>query len=413
MRYIYDIFYDNKEDAQEEYERRFNFEGTLKTDLSYKYIDSTLETIPYFVYNAATAKLVDIIRKNDTNLIHLVNSLSDTARKEFYLQLVTSEIINSATCEESEIDCEDINEVARDLIYSNKKIESPFKDVIGNYYSLIYNTNFEDINVPKNIEDFRTIYDEMLSSFINRRNSPDGKLFRATETYVKLRGENKSVVNIGGGNEEEIISDLNIVLDFMKEEDVPLIIKAVIVLHHIVCIRPFYDGNQRLARYIASALLREDYSFATSLSLGRGTLYLLKDFYELSGRTLSSANMGELNSFVDIQLLAIIKGQDYLLDYIKYRIDKIQNFKENLADNKLLNSTFKKEVLNIMAQNHYFDDLNIGFCKEKLVDEITTKISKTDMEKELDELVKDEVLYIVENDPTIYRINVKYLGEAE
>lgn len=413
MKYIFDVFYDSAEKADIEYDHRFNLDSTIKSGLSFSFIDNPGRALPYFVYNGFTTKLMDDVRLNDGILISIVESLPKISKKEFFLNLVVSEITNSAACEEITLDSVAIYNSAREIIDSQSYNGDEYDDMIKGYYSIISMKDFSDLKIPTSAAEVREIYDDILAPFIKKRNAPDGKYFRTNDTYVKTKGyENKPVVNIGTSGEENIIDEIEYILGFSEDDNMPLLLRVIIMMYHLIIIRPFYDGNQRLARYIASLKLREGYSCGTCLSLGRGTFAILNDFYERSNITLSKVNMGELNSFVDNQLTAILMGQKTLINYIKNRKSIIREAMKFFEKNEHINSDIKLEIMKLMVENHCFNEYNQGFLKERILDEIKMDASDDEISLAFKELIEDRLI-IEFDDVEAYKIDFNYFKEMD
>lgn len=320
------VYYSNKKEYENEYNRRINSESVKKYDL-------LINGYPLFVlYTPEILNLISSIYEKRTLLNDVILETPKNALNQYELLILCDELKAS-----NEI--EGINTTRKDLektleyIHSKKQISSKRtneKRIFGLLNKYVKLVNDENIEL-KNSKDVRDLYFELLEEEIkysDSNNLPDGKIFRKDKVYVMKGGT--SVVHEGVYPEVKIIEYMDKALELLNSEEVPLV--NIALFHYLFgYIHPFYDGNGRLNRFISSAALSKALNLPLAgIKLSQVINDNKKSYYKSFEETNDELNRGDATTFVIKFLKTIDKEIDDLIEAI---IDKRDLFNYHL--NKL------------------------------------------------------------------------------
>ncbi|WP_311481021.1 Fic family protein [uncultured Anaerococcus sp.] len=350
MEYLYKIYYKNKDKYESVYKSRINNEVVEKISLPYK-IKKTIPISLYFLPSIKTMSMVETIKKNDQILMVLAEGFKEEYKEYLFIDLIANDLEASNLLE-------GIDSNKDEIIYSTKKIleeKKPNNKRFGrtlNSYRLLLDNK---LNPPKTNEDIRIIYDNITSGEIEKENLPDGKFYRKGPVYIQKAGSVSGEVIHQGVDGEDVISyNMERMMDFMAESNLPSLIKIAISHYYFAYTHPFYDGNGRVGRFLSAIYLKKDYSYLTALSLSKGSLIERTTYYKAFEKTNDPISKGEVNFFVDSFLELIIKGQENILEYFNKATENvIEDFKK--FENKLKDmDDFDLNLVDIFLMNKYF-----------------------------------------------------------
>lgn len=408
MRYLNKLYYENKNIYENTYAGRFGFEETLRTGLFIKPFghDTTLEL--YFVFNKDTAKWMDQIRKNDDILRRLEEDLPGIAKNSFLIDIISSELKSSNDLEGVESSKEELVETTRSHLLSKGTREGRFASM-ANSYVLLYQDGA--LSCPEDLEDVRTIYDRITSGEIDKRDLPDGDLFRKSHVYVKKRGAvDGEIIHEGVYGERRIQDHLVKWLSFLKNEDLSLLVRVAIGHYYFGYIHPFYDGNGRAGRFISSMYLRKEFNYLTAMSLARGSWIKRTKYYKAFQIANAAISKGEMNYFIDEFLKILIAGQEDIIDSLGGKIGQLKEADEWIQNEEKINTKLKKAILYVLAQNYYFDG-NSGLKREDIIGYTQGLANPYRIKMELGELNKEGFIDLVKKRPLVYVLGQSFIGK--
>ncbi|WP_311480981.1 Fic family protein [uncultured Anaerococcus sp.] len=350
MEYLYKIYYKYKDQYESVYKSRINNEVVEKIALPYK-IKQKIPISLYFLPSIKTMALVEAIKKNDQILMVLAEGFKEKYKEYLFIDLIANDLEASNLLEGIESNKDEIIYSTKKILEEKKPNDKRFGKTLNSYRLLLDNK----LNPPKTNEDIRKIYDNITSGEIEKENLPDGKFHRKGPVYIQKAGSvSGQVIHQGVSGEDEIGYNMECMIDFMAEPDLPSLIKIAISHYYFAYTHPFYDGNGRVGRFLSAIYLKKDYSYLTALSLSKGSLIERTTYYKAFDKTNDPISKGEVNFFVDSFLELIIKGQENIFEYFnKVTENLIEHFKK--IENKLeAMDDLDLNLVDIFLMNKYF-----------------------------------------------------------
>lgn len=411
MQYYYKFYYQNRNQADAEYDKRLNAPSVIVLPLEIQPMDQT-ELFPlYYIPTNRMLEETSRIYKNNNLINEIANGeLPQVASSCFIRESLIDEMQNTN-------DLEGVRSTHKELDLGLAAAEEKdnqsvrFKGMAKSYLKLLLEDDI-NINIP---EDIRRIYDELTADEMQLSDMPDGKVFRKGPVAVnKLSGTGK-IIHEGVLPETKIYSLLERAIQTLKDQSIPVFIRIAVFHYYFGYIHPFYDGNGRTSRFISNYLISKEIGKFSAISLSRGCNRYRTDYANLFEYTNNAINKGELNCFIEGFLDLMIKGQEIvLLDLNEKRVLLTK------ADAVIHNSEFLKQLdsfasglVFLLAQNYLFAD-DKGFSVSEIV-KIYKESKKTLPEYRmrilLKELVENGFLIAQGKKPAQYHLSKKILSE--
>jgi len=385
MKYLYKLFhqYDNTE-FQKMYKQRLAADSLVRINLNIKPINQSNIFELYYLPTNYIVDLVTNIYSLSGDLNFIFNQLPSVAKNQFIMECLTEELFNTNELEGVRSSRAEIAESIKNVQLS-KKDKKRFKSMIKSYFSLIN----DKLSLPEFPVDIRKIYDEITSGEIDESEQPDGEVFRKDITHILAKSGSGSVIHRGLHPEDEIIKEIEKLLKFMNEANIPHIIKVAIGHYYFGFIHPFYDGNGRTSRFISSLYLSETLGKIPALSLSRGCNKLKNKYLDAFEKTNSVTNRGEMNFFIDSFLEIIYATLSDMKAELKEKVELLNNAVKKLDSDSRLNNKNDYDFMFILAQNHFFQ-INEGVTIKDLAREMD--LSEATVRKIRDILLRESLI---------------------
>jgi len=364
LRYIYKLYHEQSlSKFNEIFQQRFHFDSTVHLGLNIKPLSQPHTYELYYVPTNEMLKMVSKIHVVSDAFHHTFNKLPTVAQNQFINECLVEELYHTNQLEGIRSTREEIAKSTKELKL-NRKAKTRFDSMIKSYMSLLGN----EIELPKKPEDLRKIYDDITDGEIDPEELPDGEVFRKDATYVLKKSGTGKIIHQGVTPEREILEFAKQLLTFMNDPDeTPPLIKVAVGQYYFGYIHPFYDGNGRTSRFISSLYLTKTLGDISSLSLSRGCNKYKHKYLEAFDFTNSIKTRGEMNFFIETFLAIILEALVEMNAELKEKSELL-----GIAANKLKNEPklvgredFYRDVLFILAQNHFFDS-NSGLTIKEL-----------------------------------------------
>lgn len=219
--------------------------------------------------------------------------------QEFYYKQLMFEELRSTN------EIEGVNSTKEELVAaSTSKDRLSRFYFITNKYQKLLKDGAETFN---DLKDFRKVYDQLMTNEISEDKFPDGELFRKKEVFVFKGDGSTKPVHSPFKEEKDIIKHLNLLIKFMNSDEIPLIIKIAISHYYFEYIHPFYDGNGRMGRYIASSMLY-DVDPLVSMKLSSVIKNNVKRYLSSFADMTNGYNRGDATLFVNFFMDMVLEA---------------------------------------------------------------------------------------------------------
>lgn len=343
------LYYKYK-NIDEEYEKRIKNNSTIVTDLMI-YSEYKKKYIPlFFCFLPKHFKLQENIYIKSKEIEMAFQKLTSLMSSYTINKLFVNEILYTNKVEGIYS--------SKKAIYSelqNKRNNKEEKLVgIVRKYENILKSNEEKL---ENLTDFRKIYDNLFVDFLDIDNYKlDGEIFR--KDAVNIKNNTMEIIHHGISGEDNIKQEMEKIIKFLNNDDIPSLIKISIIHFFIEYIHPFYDGNGRFGRYLLSINLAKYLEKYTALSISFIIAQNKMKYYKSFKQVENKYNLGEVTFFVENILENIIEGQNSILDLINetnFKVDQMNKiFKEIEKENKNLKN-IEITILYIYIQDYLFN----------------------------------------------------------
>lgn len=148
-------------------------------------------------------------------------------------------------------------------------------------------------------QDIRNLYDDFLSAEIRQddaANLPDGKIFR--QHSVDIVAATQKTIHRGLYPEAAIIEAMDKALSVLNDTTIPVFARIAVFHYFFGYIHPFYDGNGRMARFIAAYLFAKVLHPIVALHLSILIKKHRKQYYQLFSQADAEINCGDLTPFI-------------------------------------------------------------------------------------------------------------------
>ena len=403
MRHLYKVFNEqDKSTFEKQFAARSTFDSAVHFDLDIKPINQPEAFDLFYIPTNKMLQQMSTVQKLTRLLNHTHDKLPSVARHQFLLECLVEELYNTNELEGVRSTKKEIARSVREA-QSNKKSNSRFNSMSHLYLRLVNG----EISLPKVPADVRTIYDDITKGEIDSKELPDGETFRKDTTFIYKKSGSGKVIHRGVHPESNIKKALEKLIHFMDEnEEVPLIIKAIVGHFFFGYVHPFYDGNGRTSRFISSMYMSTELGKVSAMSLSRGCNKYSKKYLEAFENTNSFKSKGEMNHFIETLMEIIIDALQEMNTELKEKYELLTKAKNKIRQDSQLPNDKHREIMFIIAQNYFFD-YSDGITVKELAHE--TEQSKVTVRKILNELMALDLLKQTGKRPAFYTIDCSYI----
>lgn len=311
------------EEVSAEYQRRLKTPNTWVTELHPLLSDTNgiqTDKFPiFFTFTNIMMSRIQKITKNSRRIQKLITDLPGVAGKKYTNEVLTNEIFFTNEIEGVKTNKDEIKTVIQNQIEKkspNKKVR--LASTVRMYLDIL---NQKIIKIHE-LKDIRNLYNDLLEGEISKNDLLDGELFRNIDHNVWV-GTASKVVHTPPKNEKIISEKLIELINFMNDDTILEIPKAIISHFMFENTHPFYDGNGRTGRYLLSEYLASKIDPYTGLIISTSIHNEQLKYYKMFKEAERQDNFADLTVFIEDFLKIIAEGQN---DVITNLNDKKERF---------------------------------------------------------------------------------------
>lgn len=328
------LFHINENECNQVYLKRFNGEFTNRLNIMLK---NGYEC--FYLLNNEMLSLIDQIYSINTWLekIMISDLLPHIAKKYLIMSSMVEEIKSSNQLEGIYSTRKELKDI---MVHHTPKKYKRFYGMVNKYEKL----SSESFALLNSVSDIRRLYDEILLKDIlneDEKDMPDGVIFR--KGPVEIQSSSK-IIHKGIEGEDRIIDMLEKALRILNDESINFLIRIAIFHYLFEYIHPFYNGNGRMGRFLASGYLSKNVNILCALQFSIACIHNNKQYYDAFTMTNDIRNKGDLTVFIINFLEIYLSG----LQELKSRI-------ENLVE--IYNYTLQK--INIYVDSKYMEFVSL------------------------------------------------------
>ena len=320
---LYKIFHTNRKAHYEEYLARFGSPSAVHLPISIRQFNHDNEFQAFFYYSNDLAMLMQNIYTLFHDFNNTLHSISNIVEQQFALSSLVEEVHSTSSIE----GIHSTHKELKDILDGNSG-NSHFSAIIKKY-DLLISGNYQQFTTCEQVRDF---YDEFAHSNAiaeNPANKLDGLLFR--KEAVDIHSPSGKIIHRGITPEDKLISYLSEALNFLNDDNHPVLVRIAVFHYLFAYIHPFYDGNGRTARFISSAYIAKHLHPLIALRLAVTIKLRKSSYYSMLKNTDAEINCGDLTPFISSFLQFIA---DTILDVnhkLQRKIIQLQLFRQHIS----------------------------------------------------------------------------------
>lgn len=362
------LYYKDLEKYRTEYEKRINSYGTVKLPFNIKIFNYSEEYSAFYVNHSDLDLLHDQIIKQSRLIQSIMDKLPNIAISQYIKAKLVDELLSTNEIEgvhSTKAEMETVIEIVVKKDNPKKKIRH--LSLMKTYFNLFS----EKATTIEKIEQIREKYDNLIHEELKDDDKPDGQLFR--KGPVDVVTATGKIIHRGLYPENVIQTHLMKLLDYLNNENSPMLYKIAISHYYFGYIHPFYDGNGRISRYISSMYLMNELDKLTAFTLSYSTNKSKQLYYDAFNVSNDIKNKGELTYFCEVFFRIVHNAQSDIIQDLSQKNEKMNKLSamirsfENLTDQE-------RNIIFVIGQHFIFGIKGTGISKKEL--EITLDVSE-------------------------------------
>lgn len=390
------LYHMNEVECNNLYKKRFESESSRKLGIKLHDMEC------FYIVNEEILNLI-------TKILDINNWVENALNDKFLPSSAEQYVILSSLVEEirSSNKIEGIYSTRKEIqeIVTDKEEPKHFKRFYGmvNKYQRIMKHEFQDVTTSS---DIRNLYDEILLKDVieeDKNDAPDGVIFRSQEVSIS---SGTKTIHQGVNDEKKIIEMMDRALQILNNDSINFLIRIPVFYYLFEYIHPFYNGNGRMGRFLASGYLSKNLNILCAFQLSIACLHNRKQYYDAFKLTNDIRNKGDLTVFI-INFLEI-----YLLG--------LQELKRTIIDTSTQYRSLKQKLDNHIDEqytafaNILLEVTIFGFEKFTMSDlKVITSHAVPTIKNMINNINKDHEIILIDkkNRPFEYSINVDLVSE--
>lgn len=373
----------NKGDTTQEYLKRYDGFGTIKTQLFPHLIKRNEFASNQFELFSVPLNDIQLltqnIHNNSKHILELAEQLPGVARQQFYNEQLYKAVISTDEIEGIRTTRKEVS-IAHKSLFQKTKENIRLQSTVR-LYNDIRENNLLTID---NLETIRSIYEQLTEGEIDDEDILDGELFRNNTVSVIDSNTNK-VEHIPPSTEQQISTMLRSWIRFINDHSVPVLIKSFLAHYFFENIHPFYDGNGRTGRYILARYLARKLDLYSALVMSQQINQEKKKYYEAFKITGDVDNKAEGTFFVLSMMEILQRGQQEIITILQEKNTILEDYSLYLEQAHY--SELQRGILFLLLQSKVFvDDPSEGISDNEIIQVLSKHFPKFTIKREIDAL---------------------------
>lgn len=299
-----------KEDFPDYLARRRESEDTLTFDI----IVGKEKT--FFHYDPDFIGLIAGLAEKNATLQSLYERLSPFAKEQMMKNCLINDIKNTNDIESIRSTRQEIFGLLND---ARNKGNVRLVSIVNKYRLLLSN---DEIPLTS-CEAIRKIYDSLMAGALAKEDQLDGILFRKKTVGITNGME---CIHQGFFPEERITGALQESLKILNDASLNPFIRLGLFHYLFEDIHPFYDGNGRMGRYLASVFIKENISSLFCFMVSSAIAEKRNEYYRAFKETEDPRNHGDLTTFVYPFLSILSAYYDPILQKLHHQMSVLSDY---------------------------------------------------------------------------------------
>lgn len=323
MKYIQlkKIFHINEHESNKLYTRRFDGETTNRLGIK---LSNGYEC--FYLVNDEVLSLIEKVYMLNTWLEKTMASdmLPNSAKNYLIVSTLVEEIRSSNQMEGIYSTRKELKDM---IVEKNSKSHKRFSGMINKYEKL----RMEEFLPLNSVSDIRKLYDEILLEDVikeDEKDEPDGVIFRKGTVEVS---SGTRVIHKGIVGENNIIDMIEKSLKILNDENINFLIRVAVFHYLFEYTHPFYNGNGRMGRFLASGYLSNHLNILCALQFSIACIHHNRKYYDAFDLTNDIRNKGDLTVFIIYFLEIYLSGLEELKDRIESTINTYNHMLEKIC----------------------------------------------------------------------------------
>lgn len=350
----------------------------------------------FYVNVPVLMSLNNEVLKNSSKITGLISKLPDFVIEPYFQKLIVNEA-------QSNNEIEGVRSTKKELSEVLSRLDEPkskrFKGMMKTYLHI------EGIKPFQTVEDFRKLYDDLVADEIDKKNDPDGNLFRAG--YVEVN-DGANVTHIGLSSEDKIIRALENLINYLSSNEHPELYRYMVAHYYYEYIHPFYDGNGRTGRLLVCSYLSRYLERYSGITFSYAINKNKQKYYKALEEIPNPMNKGEMTFYLIDMLELLVDGQRDIIDDLELNLIKMEKINEFFTGSQWGSRIFESRLLRAITLMTVFKIPNATITLESMM--LVTGYSRYKTDKKMNQFIKENYVELVGNRPKRYRLHDEFLN---
>ena len=378
-------------DSDDLYVKRVSSEATLTWDFNVR---------EYPAFCVLTPELVvasELVLRKEREISNLWNRLPPAAADGYLTRLFIQEIEATNEIEQVHSTRKEISEALNAKLGRDKQ-NRRFVELARMYTQL----SSGELPQPSTLEDIRHIFDAITAGELSAEDRIEGPLFRAQATSIVngVKEIHKAVPA------DQVTSRLEVFLQTIHDEEIPILVAAMVAHFMFEYVHPFYDGNGRTGRFLLSQKLMQAVSIPTALTLSPVIYQRRNEYYRAFETAEHPLNRADLTPFVLKMFEFLTEAQSSLLRDLSARHQRFEVLGEHI-EKIVEGGNFQRrqtKILFLLGQAWLFKE---GSDNTLTLEELTDYFRETSqtVRRDLKQLEEQGLVISVKSRPMQYSLS--------